>query len=122
MTLVLLTAIGVGAATVIGALLGFAFKNMSHRFSDLILSFAAGVMLAAAVVGLVIPSVEYGLGYGKVTALLITVSGIFVGAICLNVVDKIVPHLHRLAGMEYIICPRASRQAWDLDREMPRVR
>ena len=100
MTLVLLTAIGVGAATVIGALLGFAFKNMSHRFSDLILSFAAGVMLAAAVVGLVIPSVEYGLGYGKVTALLITVSGIFVGAICLNVVDKIVPHLHRLAGME----------------------
>ena len=32
--------------------------------------------------------------------LLITVAGIFVGAICLNLVDKLVPHLHRLAGVD----------------------
>ena len=100
MTLVLLTALGVGGATVIGALIGFAFKNMSHRFSDLILSFAAGVMLAAAVIGLVIPSVEYGLYLGKAPALLMTVAGIFVGALCLNLVDRVVPHLHRLAGSD----------------------
>ena len=55
MKLVLLTAIGVGGATIIGSLIGFIFKKMSHRFSDIILSFAAGVMLAAAVLGLVIP-------------------------------------------------------------------
>ena len=100
MTLVLLTALGVGGATIIGALIGFAFKNMSHRFSDIILSFAAGVMLAAAVMGLIIPSVEYGMEYGKGIALLMTAAGIFVGALCLNLVDKIVPHLHRLAGVE----------------------
>ena len=47
MYMVLLTAIGVGGATVIGALIGFLFKNISHRFSDIVLSFAAGVMLAA---------------------------------------------------------------------------
>ena len=100
MDLVLLTALGVGGATLVGALIGFAFKNISHRFSDIILSFAAGVMLAAAVLGLVIPSVEYGSAWGMPTALLITVAGIFVGALCLNLVDKLVPHLHGLAGVE----------------------
>ena len=49
MTEVILTALGVGGATVIGAVLGFIFKDISHKFSDVVLSFAAGVMLAAAV-------------------------------------------------------------------------
>lgn len=34
MELVLLTALGVGGATVIGSLIGFIFKNISHKFSD----------------------------------------------------------------------------------------
>lgn len=72
MELVLLTALGVGGATVIGSLIGFIFKNISHKFSDIILSFAAGVMLAAAVLGLIVPSLEYGGKYG----ILITVAGI----------------------------------------------
>ena len=59
MSIVLLTALGVGGATLIGALIGFGFKNISHKFSDIILSFAAGVMLAAAVLGLIVPSLEY---------------------------------------------------------------
>ena len=100
MDLVLLTALGVGGATIVGALIGFAFKNISHKFSDIILSFAAGVMLAAAVLGLIIPSVEHGEKYGMPIALLITVAGIFVGALCLNLIDKLVPHLHALAGVE----------------------
>ena len=94
MELVLLTALGVGGATVIGSIIGFMFKKISHKFSDIILSFAAGVMLAAAVLGLVIPSIEYGGKYG----IIITVVGIFAGALCLNVIDKIVPHLHKLIG------------------------
>ncbi len=93
---VLLTALGVGGATVVGAVVGFAFKKLSHRFSDIVLAFAAGVMLAAAVLGLVLPSLEYGGRYG----LLITVAGIFAGAVCLNLIDKLVPHLHKLAGVD----------------------
>ena len=96
MDLVLLTALGVGGATVIGAVIGFVFKGISHRFSDIVLSFAAGVMLAAAVLGLIIPSLEYGGKWG----LLITVGGIFVGALSLNLIDRLVPHLHKLAGAE----------------------
>jgi len=96
MELVLLTALGVGGATVFGSLIGFAFKKISHKFSDIVLAFAAGVMLAAAVLGLIIPSVEYGGKYGIV----ITVAGIFAGALCLNLIDKLVPHLHKMMGAD----------------------
>lgn len=96
MELVLLTALGVGGATVIGAGIGFLFRRITHTFSDIVLSFAAGVMLAAAVLGLVVPSLEYG---GRL-APLVTVTGIFVGALCLNLVDRLVPHLHKLAGLD----------------------
>ena len=58
MDIVLWTALGVGGATVIGAVIGFLFRKASHKFSDIVLAFAAGVMLAAAVLGLVLPSVE----------------------------------------------------------------
>lgn len=94
MEMILLTALGVGGATVFGSLMGFAFKNISHKFSDIVLSFAAGVMMAAAVLGLILPSVEYGGKYG----IMITVVGIFAGALCLNLIDKLVPHLHKLVG------------------------
>ena len=94
----LLTALGVGGATVIGAVIGFMFKNLTHKFSDIVLSFAAGVMLAAAVLGLIVPAIERGsersVGYG----IIITVAGIFVGAVCLNLIDKLVPHMHKMIG------------------------
>lgn len=96
MEMVLLTALGVGGATIIGAILGFIFKKISHRFSDIVLAFAAGVMLSAAVLGLILPSVEYGGKYG----LIITIAGIFTGALALNLIDKLVPHLHKLMGSE----------------------
>ena len=96
MELVMLTALGVGGATVVGAAIGFLFKNISHKFSDIVLSFAAGVMLAAAVMGLILPSLEYG---GRFS-ILIAVAGIFAGAVCLSLADKLIPHLHRLAGGE----------------------
>ena len=96
MKLVLLTALGVGGATIFGTVLGFIFKKISHRFSDIVLSFAAGVMLAAAVMGLILPSLEHG---GKL-GIFYTVTGVFAGALCVNVFDRIVPHLHRLTGTD----------------------
>ncbi len=97
MELVLITAIGVGGATVIGALLGLLFKEFSHKLNDAILAFAAGVMLAAAVAGLIIPSIELGGKFG----IIITVLGVFCGAVCLLVIDKITPHLHRIVGYDF---------------------
>lgn len=94
MQIVLLTALGVGGATVFGALIGFIFKNISHKFSDIVLGFAAGVMLSAAVVGLILPSLEYESKF----SIIITVAGIITGAICINLIDKLVPHLHNMAN------------------------
>ena len=85
MQLALITALGVGGSTIFGVLLGFLFQKIPHKFNDAILGFAAGIMLAAAVLGLIVPSVEAG-------NIWITVVGILVGAIFLNVPDKITPH------------------------------
>jgi ZIP family zinc transporter len=94
MEYVILTALGVGGATLLGTAIGFIFKNLTEKFSNIVLSFAAGVMLAAAVIGLIIPSLEGAQWWG----VLITIAGVIVGALCLNLIDKLVPHLHRLMG------------------------
>ena len=60
MELAFVTALGVGGATIIGVLIGFLFQKIPHEFNDVILGFAAGIMFAAAVIGLIIPSLEEG--------------------------------------------------------------
>ena len=93
---VALTALGVGSATIIGALFGFLFKDLTQKWSKIFLSFAGGIMLSASIFGLILPSLEFG---GKF-ALIITVVGIFVGALCLNFIDKLTPHLHKMIGSD----------------------
>ena len=92
----MITALGVGGATIIGAVLGFMFKKQSHKFSDIVLSFAAGVMLAAAIIGLILPSLEGGGKFG----IIVTGAGVFAGALCLNLLDRLVPHLHKFVGSD----------------------
>ena len=96
MQIVILTALGVGGATLIGAIIGFLFKNISHKFSDIVISFAAGVMLCAAVTGLILPSLESG----TLNSLVVCIVGIFAGALVIHIFDKAVPHLHRLTTGE----------------------
>ena len=92
MYLVLLTALGVGGATVFGSVLGFLCKRVTERFSDVVLSLAAGVMLAAAVIGLILPSLEGGGGWW------VSIVGIFAGALCLTLADKLLPFLRPHCG------------------------
>ena len=82
MEMVLLTALGVGGATVFGAVIGFVFKKLSHQFSDIVLSFAAGVMLAAAVLGLILPSVP-----GGVAMTMVSQPAIFAGMASMRTVE-----------------------------------
>ncbi len=91
MQLVVLTAFGVGGATLVGAIIGFLFQKISHRITALILSFAPGGMPGAAGIGPINPAMEYG-------NILITIAGIFAGAVFLNIIDKFTPHLHKLTG------------------------
>lgn len=91
MELVLLTAIGVGGATVVGSLVGFLFKNVSRRLSSIILAFASGIMLAASILSLILPSIDYGGSLGIVYSTL----GIFLGSLTISLLDKIVPLFHQ---------------------------
>ena len=97
MKIVISTAIGVGFATVFGSFIGFALKKIPHKFNDIVLSFAAGIMLAAAVLGLIVPSVESSTGLG---GLIVVIAGIICGAVFLSMMDKVVPHLHNIAGVD----------------------
>ena len=96
MEMVLLTALGVGGATIVGAVIGFFVKGVEHKTNDIILSFAAGIMLAAAVNGLIMPSFEMA----GTARLIVPVAGIFTGALFLNLMDKFTPHLHKLSGVD----------------------
>ena len=88
MNIVFLCALGVGGATVLGAIVGFFAKGISRRFSDIVLSFAAGIMLSSSVISLILPSMENG----EKCAIITTFIGIILGAVCLTVLDHFIPN------------------------------
>ena len=92
--IVILTALGVGGATIFGAVLGLIFKKTTERRTNAVIAFAAGVMMAAAMIGLIFPALEYGGKYGVITATL----GIFLGALSVNLLDMLLPCIMRLGG------------------------
>lgn len=93
MQLAFITALGVGGATIIGVIIGFLFQKIPHEFNDVVLGYASGIMLAAAVIGLILPSMDDG-------NIWITMAGILAGAIFLNMLDFVTPHLHHITGMD----------------------
>lgn len=86
----------VGGSTVLGVFGGLLVRRIPHRFNDAVLGFAAGVMLAAAVLGLLSPAFSMP-GGGSFT---LALGGVFAGALLISLLDRIVPHLHRLAGLD----------------------
>jgi ZIP family zinc transporter len=86
--------LSMGGSTVLGVLGGILIRRIPHSMNDLILGFAAGIMLAAAVLGLISPA------FAQNGSVLIPVVGVFAGAAAISFLDRIVPHLHRLAGLE----------------------
>lgn len=81
-------------ATAAGAAMVFLFRNqIPHSFQRVFLGFAAGVMIAASVWSLLLPSIEMAQqqgGPGWLPAAL----GFLVGAVFLLAVDNLLPHLH----------------------------
>lgn len=68
-------------------------RQMPPRIEKLLLGFAAGVMIAASVWSLLIPSLEMGLSRGGVSWLPATV-GFLSGMAFLLLLDTLIPHLH----------------------------
>lgn len=95
MTNVWISAAGLCGATMIGSLLGFGIKELPHKWNDTVLGYCAGVMLAASTQGLIVPAFELG-----TTPWWFVVIGIMAGALFLNVLDLVTPHLHHITGLD----------------------
>lgn len=91
-----ISAIGLCGASLIGSIIGLFFKDLSHKAHDTIMGYCAGIMLAASVVGLILPAVD---GAGTQGWWMVAI-GVVAGALFLNVLDAITPHLHAITGLE----------------------
>ena len=90
------TALAIGLSTVTGAVAGLFVKRIPHKYNDLILGAAAGIMLAAAIFGLIIPAINAEVEY----SLPMMAGGVILGALLISILDRLLPHLHKLAGVE----------------------
>lgn len=89
MRLVIMIAFVVGGASVFGALAGFTFKNAPARVVESTMAASGGIMLASAVVGLLVPAMDYA-GH---CALPVLLGGIFGGAGSMLLIARLTPRL-----------------------------
>ena len=82
------------AGTTLGAAMVFFMKDkISPLVEKALLGFAAGVMIAASIWSLLIPSIDMAEAQGKI-AWLPALIGFALGIIFLLVLDTVIPHLH----------------------------
>ncbi|WP_461209811.1 ZIP family metal transporter [Desulfocurvus sp. DL9XJH121] len=79
--------------TALGAAVVFLTKNVSKLTLDVMLGFAAGVMIAASYWSLLAPAIDMSAHLGH-WAFVPAVAGFVLGAVFLRVVDMALPHLH----------------------------
>lgn len=96
MEVVVITALVIGGTMFAGSLIGFLFEKIPDKWNDGVMGFASGIMLAAAVLGLIVPATEQ---VGKEGLWTVAV-GMIAGAVFLNIMDKVMPHLHHLSGVD----------------------
>ena len=96
MNSVWISAIGLCGATLIGAVLGFGIKELPHKWNDTVLGYCAGIMLSASTLGLIVPAFDQSGNSGW----WMVVIGVMAGALFLNVLDLVTPHLHHITGLD----------------------
>ena len=80
--------------TTLGSAMVFFMKNQINRkLEKLLMGFAAGVMVAASVWSLLIPSIEMADRQGKI-AWIPAAAGFILGMAFLLLLDSVIPHLH----------------------------
>jgi zinc transporter, ZIP family len=91
-----------GLGTVVGGLWVLVAPKPSARARDVMLSAAAGVMLAATFFSLLQPGLEFARAEiaNRVLAVAIVIIGLLLGAIALHVTNRYLPHEHLVKGAE----------------------
>ena len=80
--------------TIVGSAVVFFFKTVSRKLLDIMMGFAAGVMIAASFWSLLQPSIEYAKGNYGVWSWMPAALGFLLGGFFLRFIDAVVPHLH----------------------------
>ena len=80
--------------TTLGAVMVFLMKNkMNKKVEKLLLGFASGVMIAASIWSLLIPSIEMSEKQNQISWIPAAI-GFLLGIVFLLVLDSVIPHLH----------------------------
>lgn len=98
-----LASLAAGLATGVGALPALLFKKATDRWLDAALGFAAGVMIAASMFGLLVPAFRLG-------GIWLTALGFVIGVAVLDGANQIIPHRHWMGGKEG--APSTLRRSW----------
>ncbi len=99
-----------GIATGFGAMPALFMKDVSRKWLDAMLGFAAGVMLSATGFSLILPSIEYG--GGGLVAVLVTAAGVLVGAGLIDVIDYFAPHEHLIDKHHEGVASDSLKKIW----------
>lgn len=86
--------------TALGAALVFLTRNFSRKLLDVMLGFAAGVMIAASFWSLLAPALEMSGHLGR-WSFVPAAAGFVLGALFLRLVDILLPHLHLNSSIEH---------------------
>jgi ZIP family zinc transporter len=88
------------AATAVGALPALFLRRISAQWEDVMLGFAAGVMLAASAFSLIVPGIDAAdrLYDTRAAGAALVGGGLLLGALALLLADKVLPHEHAIAG------------------------
>ncbi|MBQ3062811.1 MAG: ZIP family metal transporter [Clostridia bacterium] len=86
-------ALGIGGATILGGILGIMLRGAARRFESIMMGLASGIMLAACG-GLIGPAAESAGSIFTVGA------GMMLGAAFIKAMDRCVPQLGRLMGID----------------------
>ncbi|TEA63720.1 ZIP family metal transporter [Pseudomonas sp. CH235] len=88
------------AATAIGAVAAIALRDIAARTQDIMLGFAAGMMLAASSFSLILPGIEAAqeLCGNQLLAACVVVAGLGLGVALMIGLDRFVPHEHEKSG------------------------
>lgn len=88
-------------ATILGSGLVFFFnKNFSSKLNDVVIGLASGIMVAAAFFGLLVPSMEESEVQFGDFSILVVVGGFILGGLILFLMDKLIPHFHKVSNQE----------------------
>jgi ZIP family zinc transporter len=88
-------------ATAVGAVVAIALRDIAARTQDIMLGFAAGMMLAASSFSLILPGIAaaQALCENKLLAASVVVLGLGLGVALMIGLDRFVPHEHEKSGV-----------------------